>query len=72
MSRPESKPRKYDMRVVDQFYTYCNAVAQADRHREAATGSLHATKRQLWTILIVASVLAYYLVERVVQAMSLF
>ncbi len=72
MSRPEGKPRKYDIRVVDHFYTYCSAVARDDRHREAAAESQHATKRHLWTILLAASVLGYCLVERVVQTLSLF
>ena len=60
------------MRVVDHFYAYCRAVARDDRHREAAAESQHATKRHLWTILIAAGVIGYYLAERVAQAMSLF
>ena len=72
ISRPEGKPRKYDMRVVDHFYSYCSAVARADRHRDTAAESQNATKHRLWATLIVGSVLCYYLVERVAQAMSLF
>ena len=60
------------MRVIDHFYSYCNAVARADRHRDTAVESQHATKRRLWGTLIAGSVLCYYLVERVAQAMSLF
>jgi hypothetical protein len=71
-ARLEAKPRKYDIRVVDQFYTYCGAVARANRNREAALESQHAMKRRVWTILIAASLLGYYVVERVAQAMSLF
>jgi hypothetical protein len=72
INRPDGKPRKYDIRVVDQFYTYCSAVARANEHREAAAESQHVTKRHLWAALIVASVLCFYFVERVAQAMSLF
>lgn len=68
----ECKPRKYDIRVVDQFYAYCSAVARTDRHREAALESQYAIKHRLWTILIAASLLGYYVVERVAQAMSLY
>ena len=71
-ARAAGKPRNYDMRVVDQFYGYCSAVARADRHRETAAESLHATKRHLWTILIGAGIFGYYLLERVAQAVSLF
>ena len=77
-SRPESarcelKPRKYDIRLVDQFYAYCQAVARTEGHREeAAAKSQHATKRSIWTMLVAGSFLFYYLLERVAQAMSLF
>jgi hypothetical protein len=71
-ARAEVRPRKYDMRVVDHFYAYCNAVALADQHRDAAAGSQQTTKRRLWAILIGASILGYCLVERVAQAMSQF
>ena len=71
-TRLDAPPRKYDLRLVDQFYVYCSAVANTDRHREAAAELEHATKRRLWTILIAAGVLGYYIVERVAQAMSLF
>ena len=72
IARIDARSRKYDLRVVDQFYVYCSAVASADRHREAAAEMQHATKRRLWTILIAAGMLGYYVVERVAQAMSLF
>ena len=71
-ARLDATPRKYDLRVVDQFYVYCSAVASADRQREAAAESQYATRRRLWTILIAATTLGYYVVERVAQAMSLF
>lgn len=63
--------RKYDTRVLDQFYAYCSAVAHADRHRETAVQLQRAAQRRLWALLIGASILGYYLVERVAQAMSL-
>jgi len=66
------KPQKYDIRVVDQFYSYCQAVSRADGHREAAAKLQQATKRSIWRILIAGSVLSYYVVERVAQAMSLY
>ena len=72
VNRTDGRSRRYDMRVIDHFYSYCSAIARADRHREAATDSQHATKRHLWAILIGAGILGYYLVERVAQAMSLF
>jgi hypothetical protein len=72
IDRPDCKPRKYDIRVVDQFYSYCQAVSRTDGHRRAAAESQHATKRSFWVALIVGSVLCFYLVERVAQAMSLF
>ena len=71
-ARPEARPRKYDMRVLDHFYAYCSAVSRADRHREVADRSQRATQRHLWVIVVSAGVLGYYLVERVAQAMSLF
>ena len=71
-ARLDPRPGKYDLRVVDQFYVYCSAVASADRHREAAAGMQHATKRRLWAILIAAGILGFHAVERVAQAVSLF
>lgn len=72
IDRPEGKLRKYDIRVVDQFYSYCQAISRTDGHREAAVESQHATKRSFWVALIVGSVLSFYLLERVAQAMSLY
>lgn len=68
-----SKPKKYDIRVVDQFYVYCQTVARTERHRdEVHDRSYESTKRSIWAMLIAGSFLFYYLVERVAQAMSLF
>lgn len=72
MARLERKPNKYDIRVVDQFYAYCQAVTKTSTHREAATQSQHATKRSVWIMLITGGFFCYYLVERVAQAMSLY
>ena len=72
IDRPDVKPRKYDTRVVDQFYAYCQAISRTDGHREETAESQHATKRRFWMALIVGSVLSFYLLERVAQAMSLY
>lgn len=67
------EPRKYDIRVVDQFYTYCQAVARTDRHRDEAHARLRNTlKRSVWTALVSGSFLFYYVMDRAAQAMSLF
>jgi hypothetical protein len=71
-SRPDSTPRKYDIRVVDQFYSYCQAVSRTDQQRAAAAKSHEATKLNLWKSIIAGSLVCYYLVERVAQAMSLY
>jgi len=70
--RAESTPRKYDIRVVDQFYSYCQAVSRTDQHRTAAAKSQEAMKLNLWKSIIAGSLVCYYLVERVAQAMSLY
>ncbi len=68
-----SKPKKYDIRVVDHFYVYCQSVARTERHRDDARDrSYESTKRSIWAMLVAGSFLFYYLVERVAQAMSLF
>lgn len=70
--RLEVRPRKYDTRVLDHFYAYCSAVASVDRHRDATTSAQQSMKRRLWAMVIAASVLGYYVVERIAQAMSQF
>ncbi len=63
--------KKYDLRIVDQFYVYCQAVARTEKHHdEARARAYQATKRTLWTLLVAGGFLCYYLVERVAQAMS--
>lgn len=66
------RPRKYDIRVVDQFYSYCQAVSGADAQRAAAARSRSAAKLTFWKLLIAGSIACYYVVERVAQAMSLY
>lgn len=69
----ERRPEKYDIRVVDQFYVYCQAVARTDRYRDEARAQSHnALKRSIWTMLLASSFLFYYLMDRAAQAMSLF
>jgi hypothetical protein len=70
--RPTGELRKYDIRLVDQFYTYCQAVHRTDRHRAAAARLQQVTKRGIWKLIVAGGLLSYYLVERVAQAMSLF
>jgi hypothetical protein len=71
-ARAEARPRQYDTRKLDHFYAYCSAVSRADRIRDAVVASQHAIQRRIWGLLIGASILGYYLVDRVAQAMSLF
>ena len=71
-ARSNVRPQKYDLRVVDQFYSYCQAVSSADAHRAAAARSHVAVKLNLWKLLIAGSFVCYYVVERVAQAMSLY
>lgn len=71
-ARADVAPRKYDIRVVDQFYCYCQAVSRTEEQRAAAAQSMQATKRNFLRILFVGSLLSYYVVERVAQAMSLY
>ena len=36
-ARSDRKPtKKYDIRLVDQFYVYCQALARTERHRDEA------------------------------------
>lgn len=68
-----SKPKKYDIRVVDQFYVYCQAVARTEKLRDEVHDRSHgAVKRSICAMLIAGSFLFYYLMDRVAQAMSLF
>lgn len=64
--------KKYDIRVVDQFYIYCQALARTAKHRDEARDRSHeAAKRSIWVMLIAGSFLFYYLMERVAQAMAM-
>jgi hypothetical protein len=60
-----ARPKKYDIRIVDQFHGYCMAVARTHRHREEARGeSQFATRRTLATLVLAGGMLCYYLLER--------
>ena len=65
---PDRKPKRYDIRVVDQFHGYCQAVARSHRHRdEAQVQSQFATRRHIGTMVVAGILLCYYLVERFAQ-----
>lgn len=66
------KPNKYDLRVVDQFYAYCQAVSTTDAYREESARSQRDARHNFWTMLASAGFLFYYLAERVAQAMGLY
>ena len=63
--------RKYDTRVVDQFYAYCQAVARIDEHRATLSRSWAVSKRVIWIALLAGSYLFYYMMERAAHAASL-
>jgi hypothetical protein len=61
----DRKPKRYDIRVVDQFYGYCQAVARTHRHRdEAQVQSQFATRRNIGAMVLAGGLLCYYLLER--------
>jgi hypothetical protein len=71
-ARPDRKPKRYDIRVVDQFHGYCQAVARTHQHRdEAQTQSQFATRRSIGTMVLAGGLLCYYLLERFSQVISL-
>ena len=71
-ARAATQAKKYDIRVVDQFYGYCDAVARTHRHREHARArSQFATRRAIVAMVFVGGMLCYYLLERVAQFVSL-
>jgi len=62
------RPRKYDLRIVDHFYGYCDAVARTHRHRdEARLQSQLATRRSLASMILGGGLLFYYILERISQ-----
>jgi hypothetical protein len=72
IARPGREAKKYDIRVVDQFYVYCDAVARTHRHRdEAQLQSQLATRRNIASLLIASGLVCYYLLERISQVISL-
>ena len=71
-ARPDRKPKRYDIRVVDQFYGYCQAVERTHRHRDKAqVQSQFATRRNLGAMVLAGVLLCYYLVERFAQVAGL-
>jgi hypothetical protein len=70
LTRSDREPmKKYDIRLVDQFYAYCQALAHAERHRDEACHRARVmARRHLWSALAGAALLFYYLVERVAPA----
>ena len=71
-ARPDRRPKRYDIRVVDQFYGYCQAVSRTHRHRdEAQVQSQFATRRHIGTMVVVGVLLCYYLAERFAQIAGL-
>ena len=71
LARSERPPKTYDIRVVDQFYAYCQAVARTEQHRAAAGQSRHMPRWTLWAIMIAGAFLGYYLLERLTPFASL-
>lgn len=72
LARSDRKPKKYDIRIVDQFYIYCEAVARMHRHRdEVQVQSQLATRRNICTLIIAGGFLCYYVVDRISQVISL-
>jgi hypothetical protein len=64
-ARLDRQPKRYDIRVVDQFYGYCQAVARTHQHRdEAHMQSQFATRRGIGTMMLAGGLLCYYLLER--------
>jgi hypothetical protein len=61
----DRQPGRYDIRVVDQFYGYCQAVARMHRHRDdAKVESQLATRRTILAMLLASALLCYFLMER--------
>lgn len=71
LARFERAPNHYDLRLVDQFYAYCQVIARNDRFREAAGRSLHARKLSLCAMMIAAALFGFYLFERLGALTSL-
>lgn len=71
-ARPDHRPKRYDIRVVDQFFGYCQAVARTHRHRdEAQLQSQFATRRNIATLVLAGGLFCYYLIERLSQVIGL-
>jgi hypothetical protein len=65
-AKGDRKP--YDIRIVDRFYGYCDAVARTHKHRdEAQLESQLGTRRTILALVLAGGLLCYYLLERAVQ-----
>jgi len=71
LSRAEHAPKHYDLRLVDQFYAYCQAIARTERYRQAAEQTRNVPRRTLWAIMIAVAYFGYYLFERLGALMLL-
>jgi len=71
-ARPDPRPKRYDIRVVDQFFCYCQAVARTHHHRDQAQLQSHfATRRNIATLALAGGLFCYYLIERFSQVIGL-
>ena len=71
-ARSERPLKSYDIRIVDQFYAYCQAVARTEQHRATVGQSRLTPQRTLWAIMVAGAFLGYYLLERLNSFASLF
>ena len=68
-SERSRQPKKYDIRILEQFYRYCVAVARIHKHRgEALERSQLGTRRKICAVLAAGGLLCYYLLERIAAA----
>jgi len=68
---PAKHSKAYDIRAVDQFYTYCRATAAAAVHRRGLVRSWRLAKRYAWILLFAAGFFCYWLIERLYWAIFL-
>jgi hypothetical protein len=69
--RQPSPEKEYDIRALDQFYSYCRALAELDADRRALAKSRRWLRRVSWKLLIGAGFLGllyWCLVIRAAQA----
>jgi len=71
MRRAPAKPRKYDIRVVDQLYAHCHTVAQIEERHAALVESLHATQRIMWMVVLGGTFVCSYIMYTISQVIAL-